>query len=112
MKVTLINKTRRMKVINLLHDTYCKALGRCSCLRICKDRLLASSLTIPAGGSVEHIPDAVLKVKEVARAVRRSELKVLKEREQKKAEKKPRKKPGRKPKKNKPTSNEPKEKEK
>ena len=75
MTTTLINKTNRMKVIPLPHNTYCEALGMCECVRLpgMKNKV-ASSLTIPAGGTVEDIPNAVLAVDQVARMVRRGEL--------------------------------------
>ena len=57
-----------MKVYNLPHDTYCKALGRCACTRF-QGKRVCSSLTIPAGGFQKELPEAVLYVAEVLRDV-------------------------------------------
>ena len=42
MSVTLINTTRRMKVINLPHATYCEARGSCACQTHGAQRLAAA----------------------------------------------------------------------
>ena len=67
--LTLINTTRRMKIYNLPHDTYCKALGRCACTRLSGrgGRLVCASITLPAGGFVNDLPKAVFEVAEIQR---------------------------------------------
>ena len=71
----LINRTNRMKVIPLPHQSYCKALGRCVCIQLAGMKgKIATSLTIPAGGTSKDLPDAVLQVPQVDRKVRRGEL--------------------------------------
>ena len=75
MSVTLINTTRRMKVINLPHATYCEARGMCACQTRGAQRL-AAAITLPAQGSATGLDDAVLGVPAVARAVRVGELRV------------------------------------
>jgi len=69
--VTLINNTRRMKVYNLPHDTYCKALGHCECDVIPgrEGRRICKSLTLPAGGFQKELPDAVLQLEEILRDI-------------------------------------------
>ena len=78
MSVTLINTTRRMVVLNLPHESYCKALGRCACTPhpLRENATVASSLTIPAGQAVADLPEAVLSAPEVDRAVHAGELRV------------------------------------
>ena len=78
MSVTLINTTRRMVVLNLPHESYCKALGRCACTPhpLREEATVASSLTIPAGQAVADLPEAVLSAPEVDRAVKAGELHV------------------------------------
>ena len=75
MNVTLVNTTRRMKVVNLPHDSYCTALGRCACTEV-GGRRLAASLTLPAGSATAGIDEAVLAVPAIARNVRAGELRV------------------------------------
>jgi hypothetical protein len=79
--ITLINTTRRIKVINLPHDIYCAAAGRCACLQAPgrDKRRIASSLTLPAGSITPGLDEAVLLVPEVARDVRAGELRVRRE---------------------------------
>jgi len=79
--ITLINTTRRMKVINLPHDIYCAAAGRCACTAVSGrgGRRIASSLTLPAGSATPGLDEAVLLVPEVARDVRAGELRVRRE---------------------------------
>ena len=78
MSVTLINTTRRMKVINLPHATYCEARGSCVCQTRGTQRL-AAALTLPAQGTATGLDDAVLGVPAVARAIRVGELRVRQE---------------------------------
>ena len=75
MSITLINNTRRMMVINLVHDIYCEALGTCICT-VTKGKQHARAVTIPAGESVTDLNEAVLTMPEVLRAVRKGELRV------------------------------------
>jgi hypothetical protein len=73
----LINRTNRMKVIPLPHQSYCKALGRCVCIQLAGMKgKVATSLTIPASGTSKYLPDAVLKVPQVERMVKRHQLEV------------------------------------
>ena len=72
MSITLLNTARRMKVYNLPHHTYCKALGRCGCRPLPgrDGRRACTSITLPAGGVLEDLPDAVLEVADVLRDLR------------------------------------------
>lgn len=72
MTVTLTNRTRRMKVYNLSHEVYCKALRKCACTIIAgrNERRICSSLTIPASYRLECVDEAVLSVPEISAAVR------------------------------------------
>jgi len=76
MTITITNNTRRIKVFNLAHATYCEALGHCACTLLPgrAKRRVATSLTIPAGGEVKGLADAVLAVPEIARAVKAGQL--------------------------------------
>ena len=78
MSVTLINTTRRMKVINLPHAAYCEARGSCACNTRGTQRL-AAALTLSAQGNATGLDDAVLGVPAVARAIRMGELRVQQE---------------------------------
>ena len=82
MSVTLINNTRRMKVFTLAHKWYCDARGACACKVVPgkEERRIAGSLTIPAGGIVENLPDAVLEVPDIKAAVTSGVLTVRRER--------------------------------
>ena len=95
MTVTITNASGRMKAFDLLHDVYCEASGACACSMLGgrNSRRIPSSLTIPTGAAVENLPDAVLRVPEVARAITRGELRVQRKREA--AEAKPAAKPRR-----------------
>ena len=99
MTVTLINATRRMKVINLPHESYCAALGTCACVPRNGARPVCSALTLAAGASASGLDDAVLRVPDVARDVRAGELRVRREAPPPKPETEPRtasRRPGRK----------------
>jgi len=78
MSVTLTNRTRRMMVLNLPHESYCEALGRCACTPhpLKEDATVATSLTIPAGQAVADQPEAVLSAPDVEQAVQAGELAV------------------------------------
>ncbi len=75
MTITLINTIRRIAVISLRHDIYCKALGTCVCSET-KGKRHARAVTIPAGESVSDFEEAVLTLPDVIRAVRAGELRV------------------------------------
>ena len=75
MTITLINATRRITVLNLTHDTYCKALGSCICA-VQGSKRHARAVTIPAGEAVTDLDEAVLTLPEVIRAVRKGDLRV------------------------------------
>jgi uncharacterized membrane protein YhhN len=78
MSVALTNATRRMKVLNLPHATYCAALGRCACTPhpLVENATVASSLTLAAGETVTGLPEAVLAAPDVNRAIKAGELRV------------------------------------
>ncbi len=75
MSITLINATRRMTVINLVHDIYCEALATCVCT-VTKGKRHARAVTIPAGESVSDLHEVMLTIPEVIRAVRAGDLRV------------------------------------
>lgn len=79
MTVTLINRMERLRVFVLPHVDYCTARGACACTVVPgRDaRQIPTSLTLPAKTSVEGLDDAVLRVPEVARAVRARNLGVV-----------------------------------
>lgn len=72
MTITLINKTRRMRVYNLSHDSYCQALGQCACTRLPTRNTMyvCASLTLPANARVSGIQEAALQVPEIARDIK------------------------------------------
>lgn len=76
MTVALISTVRRLAVFVLAHAAYCAALGRCACSRRRDGTLLAGALTIPARARVPNLPDAVLAVPAIARAVREGALRI------------------------------------
>lgn len=75
MSITLTNTTRRMKVLNLPHASYCERRGTCACTQR-GERRLASSLTLPAGAELGGLDEAVLAVPQVLALVRAGELRV------------------------------------
>jgi len=75
MTITLINASRRIAVINLVHDAYCKSLGSCVC-SVQGAKRHARAVTIPAGESVADLDEAVLTLPDVIRAIRAGELRV------------------------------------
>ena len=75
MSITLINASRRIAIINLAHDTYCKSLGLCVC-SVQGAKRHARAVTIPAGESVADLDEAVLTLPDVIRAIRAGELRV------------------------------------
>ncbi len=76
MTVILINRARRMKVFTLAHAAYCAALGSCDCTVVNKrsGRRLAKSLTLAAGFRSAELPETVLHLPDVVRAVASGEL--------------------------------------
>lgn len=76
MTVILINRARRMKVFTLVHATYCKALGSCGCTVVDPrtGRRVAQSLTLVSGARSAELPDAVLQLADIVRAVALGEL--------------------------------------
>jgi hypothetical protein len=76
--VSLSNTSGRCLVFVLAHDTYCRALGECVC-DVQPGRggkLLARSLTLASGVTLDNLPEAVLTVPDIAAAIRRSELSI------------------------------------
>ena len=62
----------------LEHEPYCVALGRCACTEVLgrSPRRLPRALTLPAGLPVMNLPEAVLALPVVARAVRAGQVAV------------------------------------
>ncbi len=77
--VSLKNRSGRMQVFVLAHESYCAARGECSCSQSTARgaRRVPRSLTLAAGAMSHEVPDAVLAVPAVGQAVRRGELIVL-----------------------------------
>ncbi len=69
MSVKLMNQSKRMQVFLLPHDEYCGPAGACNCVFRNDGVRLAGSLTIPVGAVVSDLPDAILAVTSVARAM-------------------------------------------
>lgn len=74
MTVTLTNTTRRLAVFLLPHDSYCAACGNCVCTRRSDGVMLAGALTLPSARAVAALPDAILQVPSIKRALRCGEL--------------------------------------
>lgn len=76
MSITLINTTKRMKVYNLPHESFCKALGGCKCTILAgrDNKRLCSSISIPAGAFIENMPDAIMEIAEVIRDLKSGNL--------------------------------------
>ena len=83
-----------MKVINLPHESYCKSAGKCSCAKqtvtvvvqdprtgernqVSRDKRIPSSLTLLSQETRKDLPEAVLEVPEVKRALRTGRLRVI-----------------------------------
>ena len=75
MSITLTNRSRRMRVFVLPHDSYCETRGDCSCTKI-GGRRLATSLTLPAGSVTPDLDEAVLAVPDIILAAAAGELRV------------------------------------
>jgi hypothetical protein len=89
--IALTNLSGRIKSFDLPHETYCKARGDCACTLLPgkEQRRICASITIPAGKSLRNLPDAVLEVPAVRRAIKAGLLSVKKEKKaEPKAEKK------------------------
>lgn len=97
MPVTIRNTERRMKVVNLPHESYCKGAGKCSCSKetvtvvvqdprtgerspVSREKRIPSSLTLLSMETRKDLPDAVLEVPEVKRALRAGRLRVVEQR--------------------------------
>jgi hypothetical protein len=97
MSIVIKNMERRMRVINLPHETFCKAAGKCSCTRetvttvvhdsktgerspVSRVKRIPASLTILGLEAREGLPDAVLEVPEVKRALRAGRLRIVEQR--------------------------------
>lgn len=93
MSITLENRERRMQVFNLPHAIYCAAAGRCECTEqvvttLVEDprtgqrtprsvvRRIPASLTLLARAQRSGLPEAVLDVAEIRRAVDQGALRV------------------------------------
>lgn len=78
MTITLINRTGRMKIYNLPHRTYCKALGKCACTKLPGRNAgqVCASLTLASGVEVDGVPETVLQVKEIAKDISSGGLRV------------------------------------
>lgn len=76
MTVILINRARRMKVFTFAHAAYCVALGCCDCTVVDRrsGRRVPKSLTLATGASSAELPEAVLQLPDVVRAVASGEL--------------------------------------
>jgi hypothetical protein len=76
--IALTNKSGRLLTFVLEHAPYCVALGRCACTEVLgrNPRRLPGALTLPAGLPVMNLPEALLVLPAVARAVRAGQLAV------------------------------------
>ena len=73
MNVILKNTSGRLQTFVLPHESYCRASGSCAC-RILEGRpprRIASSLTLATGTTSAELPEAVLTLVDVRRAVAR-----------------------------------------
>jgi hypothetical protein len=97
MSIVIKNMERRMRIINLPHETYCKAAGRCACAKetvttvvhdpktgersmVSRVKRIPSSLTILGLEAREGLPDALLEIPEVKRALRAGRLRIVEQR--------------------------------
>ena len=76
--IALTNKSGRLLTFVLEHEPYCVALGRCGCTEVPArpPRRLPGALTLPAGLPVMNLPEAVLALAPVARALRAGQVAV------------------------------------
>ncbi len=75
MSVTLSNQAKRMQVFILPHAEFCERAGKCACTTLRSGVRLSGALTIPVGGVVTELPDAILNVPDVARAMGEASIK-------------------------------------
>jgi hypothetical protein len=77
--IVLVNLSERLRSFNLPHETYCAQAGTCVCTVVgdIHPRRVSASLSLAAGTRSEPLLDAVLRVAEVASAVRRGELQAI-----------------------------------
>ena len=97
MSIVIKNMERRMRVINLPHETFCKAAGKCSCARetvttvvhdprtgerspASRVKRIPASMTILGLETRENLPDAFLDVPEVKAALRAGRLRIIEQR--------------------------------
>ena len=78
MTIRLKNTSRRMQVFVLLHEHHCAALGRCTCDTRKDGRRLPTSLTLPAGDTVEA-DDSVLRLPAMVSALRVGDIQLVQE---------------------------------
>ena len=81
MSVSISNTSGRCLVFVLPHDPVCASLGRCQCEPAARrqERPVAPSLTLATGMARSGVPDAFLEAPDLARAVRRGEVRVVRE---------------------------------
>ncbi len=75
MSVTLSNQAKRMQVFILPHAEFCERAGKCACTSLRSGVRLAGTLTVPVGGAVADLPDAILNVPDVAKALGEARIK-------------------------------------
>lgn len=84
MTVRITNASMMPFIVSLYHDSYCAVSGRCECKRVAakapipgaggavvfqhRTRLVPRTLHVEPGATVSGLPEAVLKVPQVARA--------------------------------------------
>ena len=76
--ITIINKTKRLKVFLVPHVMICKAIGKCRCgnpSSCTKPRNIAS-LTIPSGASISGLPGELATLPEIVHAVKRGDIEI------------------------------------
>ncbi len=75
MSVALTNRTRRLVAYALPHDICCKGSGRCGCVPVHKGASpIAASITLCAGETRNGLDHAIVRVPNIARAIRRGRL--------------------------------------
>ncbi|MGE0324072.1 MAG: hypothetical protein AB7S68_17290 [Polyangiaceae bacterium] len=76
MNVILSNRGRGALVFVLAHERYCRALGRCGCAVPDErsGRRIPRSLTVPTGTRSTPLPETILMLDDVDRAIRRGAL--------------------------------------
>ncbi|MCG8419630.1 MAG: hypothetical protein MJE77_16990 [Proteobacteria bacterium] len=76
MSIRLTNISHRIRSFHLLHESYCTALGQCSCVVLGgrEPRRVAASLVLPANIPVSGLAEPVLELAKVQRAIRAGEI--------------------------------------